>query len=300
MPQFRQTVCRRAGHRCYYAAFQVLLCLLAVAATTHATEYPLNQSGYRLDYWTTDNGLPQNSVLAIVQTRDGYLWLATSDGLARYDGVRFTIFNRSNTPGLLSNRFSALYEAPDGALWAGTEEGGVARYQARVFTSYTTAQGLPDNLVLSIFGDHDGNVLITTNKGVAFWRDGHFAPFADNQPWAERRVYLSPSGTLWLVEKERLRRLKNGQESVYPFKPCPSSDVSEPRYEDSQGRLWLTTDCQLMSFADGRFTVADANLQSILPVGNSMRNVYEDRQGDLWFGARTGLFHVAAKVLLFP
>lgn len=60
---------------------------------------------YQVDHWTTDNGLPQNTVTNIIQTRDGYLWLATFDGLARFDGVRFTVFNKSNTPGINSSRF---------------------------------------------------------------------------------------------------------------------------------------------------------------------------------------------------
>ena len=72
---------------------------------------------YRFDSWTTDNGLPQNSVSAIVQTRDGYLWLTTFDGLVRFDGVRFTVFDKSNTRGLSSNRFTALHEDKDGTLW---------------------------------------------------------------------------------------------------------------------------------------------------------------------------------------
>ena len=65
---------------------------------------------YRFDHWTADNGLPQNSVRDIVQTRDGYLWLTTFDGLVRFDGVRFTIFNKSNSPGIITNRFEYLHQ----------------------------------------------------------------------------------------------------------------------------------------------------------------------------------------------
>ena len=63
---------------------------------------------YRFDSWTADTGLPQNIIRAIHQTADGYLWLATLDGLARFDGVRFTIFNKSNSPGIQSNRFTGI------------------------------------------------------------------------------------------------------------------------------------------------------------------------------------------------
>src|ERR1043166_9554726 len=83
---------------------------------------------YNFTSWTTDNGLPQNSVYAILQTRDGYLWFTTLDGLVRYNGAQFTVFNKANSPGIKSNRFSSLFEDRDGALWAGTEDGGLTRY----------------------------------------------------------------------------------------------------------------------------------------------------------------------------
>ena len=66
---------------------------------------PQARAQYQFDRWTTDNGLPDNSISSVLQTRDGYLWLTTFDGLVRFDGVRFTIFNAANTPALKSNQF---------------------------------------------------------------------------------------------------------------------------------------------------------------------------------------------------
>ena len=80
-------------------------------------------SQYRHDVWQTDQGLPQNSVNAILQTRDGYLWLGTYQGLVRFDGQRFTVFQTGSTPELRSNRILALCEDQDGALWIGTSAG---------------------------------------------------------------------------------------------------------------------------------------------------------------------------------
>src|SRR5436190_3383800 len=96
---------------------------------------------YRFDVLNTDNGLPQNSVYSILQTRDGYLWFSTLDGLVRYNGAQFTVFNKANTKGIKSNRFSCLFEDRDGALWAGTEDGGLTRYQHHTFVTYTKADG---------------------------------------------------------------------------------------------------------------------------------------------------------------
>ena len=91
---------------------------------------------YQIKSWTTDDGLPQNTVYSIVQTRDGYLWLATLDGLVRFDGVKFTVFNKNNTPGILSNRFTRIIEDGSGDLWIVTEESGIMRYHDGVFRTF--------------------------------------------------------------------------------------------------------------------------------------------------------------------
>ena len=80
---------------------------------------------YFLRSWQVENGLPQNKVTAMVQTRDGYLWLGTYSGLARFDGARFTVFDDNNTPELRSSRVTSLCEGNDGTLWIGDESGRV-------------------------------------------------------------------------------------------------------------------------------------------------------------------------------
>src|ERR1041384_1849802 len=87
--------------RTYLTAVRPMACLCALLALSLCPTTARAQ--YRFDHWTADNGLPQNSVRDMVQTRDGYLWLATLDGLVRFDGVRFTVFNKSNSAGIISN-----------------------------------------------------------------------------------------------------------------------------------------------------------------------------------------------------
>ena len=88
---------------------------------------PTAVAQYRLDTWTTDNGLPHNAIRAMRQTRDGYLWVSTIYGIARFDGVRFRVFNKANTPGITTNHFAfrGLWEDRRGTLWIGTYDGGV-------------------------------------------------------------------------------------------------------------------------------------------------------------------------------
>jgi ligand-binding sensor domain-containing protein len=112
---------------------------------------------YHFDSWTTENGLPQNTIRAIVQTHDGYLWLASLDGLVRFDGVHFTVFTTANTPALRSNRCTSLFEDQAGQLWIGTEDGGLVKQHDGVFTTFTTDQGLPGNEVRQVWADDQGS-----------------------------------------------------------------------------------------------------------------------------------------------
>lgn len=139
-------------------------------------------SPYNFGSWTVDSGLPQNTVYAIRQTQDGYLWFTTLDGLVRFDGVRFTVFSRSNTEGLSSNRFNTLLEDGDGDLWAGTEDGGLARYRDGRFTTYTTADGLPNNRILGLLNNAGPGLLVLTQGGPARWRDGQFTALTGELP----------------------------------------------------------------------------------------------------------------------
>jgi len=131
-----------------------LLILLCLGASVEVA------AQYRFDHWTADNGLPQNSVRDIVQAEDGYLWFTTFDGLVRFDGVRFTVFNKSNSPGLASNRFVSLFEDRSGDLWAGLETGEVVRRHQGRFTTYSQAQGLPNDVNPGLADDGQGNVAI--------------------------------------------------------------------------------------------------------------------------------------------
>jgi len=115
-------------------------------------------------------------VVNILQTRDGYLWMTTSDGLARFDGVRFTVFNKHNSPGIASNRFLRIYEDSRGDLWASTEGGEVTRRHEGRFTTYTDRDGLPDDPYSSLGDDGQGNLVVLRAGQILGWANGKFQP----------------------------------------------------------------------------------------------------------------------------
>ncbi len=126
-----------------------LLLFLIAAPSLRALDpaQPLRQFGQQL--WQTDNGLPQNTVHAIRQTHDGYLWLATDGGLVRFDGIEFTLFDRRSTPQLRSNLIGALTETSDGTLWAATADGLLRRNQGSIEV-LGAANGLPAGPIASV------------------------------------------------------------------------------------------------------------------------------------------------------
>jgi signal transduction histidine kinase/ligand-binding sensor domain-containing protein len=238
---------------------------------------------YRCDSWTTDDGLPQNSVHAILQTSDGYLWLTTLDGLVRFDGVRFTVFNKGNTPGINSNRFNSLCEAQDGTLWAGTEDGGITRYKDGKFVSLTTAEGLIHNGISAVQSAADGRILIATQGGLIYWKDGAFIPFEGrNALITSMQFYLGRSGALWMFEKDALYRNQHGVTNRHPFPiPYPTVFLSSC-YEDSKGNLWFG-----INGFEGYYQFRDGRLSLYTKKDGWYDSPYaicEDRQGNLWFG----------------
>src|SRR5882724_6020033 len=195
---------------------------------------------YRIDSWNADNGLPQNPVNKVLQSRDGFIWLATFSGLVRYDGATFQIFNTVNTSGMKSSRFTGLFEDDDGNLWAPTEGQGLTLYREHTFTTFTTENGLPDNSINGIFYDHQGNLLFDTYKGVAQWKGNRIVNYSGDVPSESRGIrriifrgrgnvtwYLGNDGALYKFENGGVvKRLETEFNVIRVF-------------EDRQARLWM-------------------------------------------------------------
>ena len=116
-------------------------------------------------FWREPEGFGQSRVRAIVQTRDGYIWLGTDGGLVRFNGESFTVFN-VQSGSLKDNEVWALQEDANGGLWIGTYSGGLTRLENGRFQTFTTADGLPDDVILSLATDHQGSIWIVTPRGL--------------------------------------------------------------------------------------------------------------------------------------
>ncbi len=241
---------------------------------------------YRFDSWTTDNGLPQNGVRGITQTPDGYLWFTTFDGLVRFDGTKFTVFDKNNSPGILSNRYFLLRAEPDGTLYAGSEDSGLTVYQNGIFHTYTVSDGLPSNQILDLPVDKNGKFYLATSAGNCYFQDGKFTRVPESEIPNENRFYLSPSGNLWFYDKHGLRLITvDKRETSYPFKFNLYNErfTGLKLFEDSKGNLWFGDLSGVYSLNNGamtKYTTADG-----VPPNVCLLPYTEEKDGSIWFAS---------------
>ena len=304
--------------------FVPLVCLLVLAFA--AAPASINGTGYGYRVWRVEDGLPQNRIRALSQTPDGYLWIGTTEGLARFDGVRFAVFDRSNTPAMYDDGILTLRLSSDGALWIGTEGGGLVRYRDGVFRHFGSSEGLTNGFVRAIFEDSRTNLWVGTDRGF-FRRDGErfvrldgtsaipnatvpsIAEDAEGRIWA-----VSPQGMLTVVDgrlsyarpgcdTSRIRGLRQSrsgspwvmwtQGASHLRDGCAGKDLLLPDVpvhtikEDDEGSVWFgTTGRGLFRQVDGR--PVPFSPAPNLPDG-SVNTIFEDSQRNLWLGCDEGL-----------
>lgn len=236
---------------------------------------------YRFDVWTADDGLPQNIISGIRQTSDGYLWLATYDGLVRFDGVRLTIFNKSNSPGINSNRFESLDEDWNGDLWLRTENLGVTRYHRGSFTTYTTQQGLPNNAVRGIAVDTAGHLWALSGKSIVQWQQAR-GRFIDVTPKGVKISYTSfvwqPQDGFWGTDQAALHCFVKGRFVTYRLPHWLPGPKIRAVAEEQSGTIWIET-------ADGRHArIRNGTVEHASSEGTSQDRAmtYRDHDGNLW------------------
>src|SRR5579862_2141680 len=152
---------------CRAIAAMVLLAGAFCGAVRASETRPLEPgSPYVVDVWQPADGLPGSSVLSLLQTHDGYLWVGTQDGMARFDGLHFTKYSDADTPGLAGRPIVHLFEDSRSNLWVGTESAGVAliKIDGEV-TNFAIGQGVPGGFVSSACEDANGSVWLKMANG---------------------------------------------------------------------------------------------------------------------------------------
>lgn len=275
--------------------------------------------------WKTDDGLPDNAVTAVVQTRDGFLWAGTYGGLVRFDGLHFKVFNSASTPGLQSDRVTSLYEDAAGTLWIGHERGDLTQYRDGKFESLDVHETGVRRKIPAIGEDQAGDIWMLNEEGTLVRaRDGATCalPNTDGVVQLARdgrgRLWLTSGGKLAVVEHGGLTLLTDTNNLLglgyYVLGICPSRD----------GGLWIASEGQLVKWdghsvaqncgtnpCPGKVVAMVETKSGVLAMGTSSDGLYllfsnraalhfnhangfpsdwircfgEDREGTLWVGA---------------
>ncbi len=264
----------------------VAAALLLIAAARVPALDPnrsLNEFGHQV--WTTENGLPQNTVQAIVQTQDGYLWIGTQEGLVRFDGLNFTVFDKENTPAFKSNDIRFLQQDRQGRLWISTSYGLVCRHNGQ-FTSYTVSEGLPHNSIGPVVEDVSGNVWIGTDAGLVRFENGTFRTFTVEQGLARNAIQTlcaRTNGSVLVGTSAGVQSLSGDRFSTWSIPPDLLPANITAIAETKSGQLWLGTVDGLVSF--------DANMSPTgsIALTNRVNALLADRGDVLWVATAGGV-----------
>jgi len=272
---------RRARH------YPGLVLAFLAASQAFALDPHKGLTQYSRTVWTQQQGLPQDTIRSVVQTSDGYLWIGTDEGLARFDGYEFTTY-RKGKAGLPSNSITALAAATDGTLWVGTSSG-LAEYRDGRFRTYTTRQGLPDDAITGLYTDHADTLWIVAGQYLSRCQDGRFTNYSpqDLQLDSVRLVSEDRHHNLWAVGYGGVVELVDGKFTKMDNGLALSDAVTTGMAVDSHDNLWVATTKGLwMRAANGeirKFTQADG-----LP-DTRIRTILPDRDGSIWAGTEAGV-----------
>ncbi len=246
-----------------------------------------SQAEYRFDTWTTDNGLPQNGVRQIAQTPEGYLWFTTFDGLVRFDGLRFTTFNKSNTKGIINNRFTGVFADKDGTIYATTMEDGILTILRNgVFSSLTSDQ-VPGHYISRIVPYADGELRFLVEdddrKSKSWYRlRGENFEYVEKERRANEDMVLKGRfGKTWTLTTAGVTEEKDGKTTYTPV-DLTKVAFRTNTFEDSEGNLWLSEN-RVHRVRDG--VLRTFGEKDGLPVNSVYHSFWQEADGSVWFSS---------------
>ncbi len=267
-------------------------------------------ANYGRQSWGMENGLPQNTVQALVQTRNGFVWLGTEAGLVRFDGNSFAVFDKNSTPALPGSDVRCLLETRDGALWIGTSEG-LARWKDGVVTAFTTRDGLPAGGVRALVEASNKMLWVWTDQGLArltgeeqFVEDSAKTGLPRN---AIARVIADGQGGVWVGTQDSVSIYRDGHWStpgpqivVFPWIPTMPIEFIQT-FLGKLASADNTTAAVLFGDEKRGDNVLDRFTSGKELPGSRIQALFFDREGSLWIGTNGGLARwVNGKVQLLP
>ena len=256
--------------RCWFA----LVFAVIAASFFSATAAP----NYFTRTWQVEQGLPQNSVTAVTQSHDGYLWVGTYFGLARFDGVRFVTYNSANTPALTDSRITSLFEDNQGILWIGHETGELTCLTTNAFESVPVKANWARTKIVDIGADTSGDVWLLNQDGLmARVRDGLVLSLEEGSEPGILQMARSANGTIWVDRNGRVSTLRDGKLVPLVFESGWTNTTVGGIGVARDGGVWMQVDQDLREWNNGRWI----KHTGFDPLGGLSMRLLEARNGTL-------------------
>jgi signal transduction histidine kinase/ligand-binding sensor domain-containing protein len=275
-----------------------LLGMLAAGAWGLVPSTPL--ANYGRQGWVMENGLPQNTVQALLQTKSGFVWLGTEAGLIRFDGNSFETFDKNSSPALPGNDVRCLAETRAGAMWVGTSEG-LARWQDGKIVVFTKANGLAANGIRALVEDNNEELWVWTDGGLSVLAGDRFVgvPEGEGQPRGTVTSLTGSGGGVWVGTTtgvySRWKGSWNGPTLAGTF---PNEGVEHLAVRTGNAMVIASKNAVALELANGEVERMTAGKE--LP-GNRLQVLYADKEGSVWIGTNGGLVRWSeGKMQRFP
>jgi len=277
-----------------YSLALIVFCVTVVCAHNEpAKQKALVQ--YTHEVWTTNEGLPQNSINAITQTADGYLWLATQDGLVRFDGARFAVFDKKNTPQIKNNYITALHVGRTHTLWFATYDGGLISYSHNTFKVFTDIKNFEHAHIRSMYEDRQGNLWIAVRgRGVMRIDTARHSSFdttnglVNNEAW---NFCQDAKGRIWIATEGGISIYDRGKFTSFTKSDGLLSNNVNVLHSAPNNKMWIGTNNGLMRVP---IELNDKNDFEIYTATQGLPHrivytVFVDHNGTVWAGTREGI-----------
>ncbi len=243
------------------------------------------QTDFNIRLWQSEDGLPNNIIQAIAQTRDGYLWVGTREGLARFDGVQFQA--REILPQTAQPSVVSLLSSRDGSLWIGTENFGIFRWWQGQLTRCQLKGGDNNFTVDQILEDSAGTIWFGTSRGIIGWSQREMElkkGFKNPSP----RLCTDNAGQIWVLDNT-LKPADSNAATNYPAYSHALPDRARSLYCDSAGAFWMGADIGSPNvLIEAKAGVVTSFNRNVGPTG-FVSVIFRDSAGELWIGSYAGL-----------
>ena len=290
-------------HFCPHVCLHFFLYLYLFAAAFPAIALDTSKSLSDLTHqtWSVDEGLPHSTVRSLAQTPDGYLWFATHEGAARFDGLAFTVFNQVNAPALRGSGVASLLTMKDGSLVVGLRDGGLARYARGKFESMVPKGDIPPGSVDLLAEDAAGDLWATVGaRGLVQITNNSARVFTveDGLPANSITAATAMSdGSFWVGTNSGLAVFRNGKFVRNPTGSWLDNASIAAIAEDREKRIWFATNGQGIAVRDAGagFPIRRYGRQEGL-ASEALTRLLVDRNNGVWVGSLEGVHRLAGNV----